>query len=78
MHFKNLFSVILVVCGCMSLILFAVFPHEYTHLYIGITLILVSFFNAFQEFYQKFKSEELLKGLMVNIKLNLWLLLFIL
>lgn len=54
----------------MSLVLFAVFPREYTHLYIGITLILVSFFNAFQEYYQKFKSEELLKGLMVRFKLN--------
>jgi sodium/potassium-transporting ATPase subunit alpha len=64
MHFQNLFSVILVVCGCMSLILYAVFPKELTHAYVGVTLILVSVFNAFQEFYQTSKSKQLLKGLM--------------
>jgi magnesium-transporting ATPase (P-type) len=68
MHFQNLFSVILVVCGCMSLILYAVFPKELTHAYVGVTLILVSVFNAFQEFYQTSKSKQLLKGLMVNVK----------
>lgn len=31
----------------------------------GLVLIAVAFFNAFLEFYQKYKSEELLKGFMV-------------
>lgn len=56
----------LILCGLLSLILYTVYPTEFTHLYVGITLILVSFFNAFLEFYQKYKSEELLKGFMVK------------
>ncbi len=55
----------LVLCGLMSLSLYAVYPTEYSLLYVGIVLILVAFFNAFLEFYQKYKSEELLKGFMV-------------
>lgn len=56
----------LILSGFMSLCLFIVFPEEFNHLYVGITLILVAFFNAFLEFYQKYKSEELLKGFMVR------------
>lgn len=56
----------LILCGLLSLILFIIYSDKYSHLYVGITLILVSFFNAFLEFYQKYKSEELLKGFMVH------------
>ncbi len=56
----------LIICGLMSLSLFIVYPSEWSLMYVGIVLILVSFFNAFLEFYQKYKSEELLKGFMVQ------------
>lgn len=47
--------------------LFIVYPTVYVHLYVGIVLILVAFVNAFLEFYQKYKSEELLKGFQVRV-----------
>ena len=67
MHLNNLFSIMLILSGFMSLCLYSVYSEEFTHLYVGITLILVAFFNALLEFYQKYKSEELLKGFMVRI-----------
>lgn len=65
MYLPNLFSIMLILCGLMSITLFIIYPSQFSSLYVGIVLILVSFFNAFQEFYQKYKSEELLKGFMV-------------
>lgn len=64
-YFGNLFSMMLILCGLLSLGLFAVYSTDFTLMYVGIVLIAVAFFNAFLEFYQKFKSEELLKGFMV-------------
>ena len=66
MYLPNLFSIMLIICGLLSIVLFIIYSSEFSHLYVGITLILVAFFNAFLEFYQKYKSEELLKGFMVG------------
>lgn len=65
-YLMNLFSLMLVLCGLMSLSLYAVYPKEFALLYVGIVLILMALFNAILEFYQKYKSEELLKGFMVG------------
>ena len=81
MYIPNLFSIILIICGMLSITLFIIYSSEFSNLYVGITLILVAFFNAFLEFYQKYKSEELLKGFMVKGvlkgKLGFWLNLFV-
>ena len=61
----------LIICGIMSLALFAVYPTEFSLMYVGIVLILVAFFNAFLEFYQKYKSEELLKGFLVKMNVGI-------
>lgn len=55
----------LILCGILSLSLFAVYYTDFTHLYVGLVLIAVAFLNAFLEFYQKYKSEELLKSFLV-------------
>ena len=65
-YLQNLFSIMLIICGVMSLVLFIIYSEEFSHLYVGLILILASFFNAFLEFFQKYKSEELLKGFMVK------------
>ena len=62
----------LILCGILSLIVFIIYPSDFTQLYVGITLVLVAFLNAFLEFYQKYKSEELLKGFMVQFISNLF------
>jgi sodium/potassium-transporting ATPase subunit alpha len=64
-YLHNLFSYVLILCGIISLAIYPVFPDDFVHLYVGIVLIAIAFINGFLEYYQKYKSEELLKGFMV-------------
>ncbi len=58
----NLFSVVLILAGLMSLVVFILNPFSFVPMYVGIIFILVAFFNAFLEFYQELKSKHVLEG----------------
>ena len=61
-YVRNLFSYVLILCGLLSLGIYPVFHADFVHLYVGVTLVAVALVNGFLEYYQKFRSEELLKG----------------
>lgn len=61
-YMRNLFSVVLILAGLMSLVVFILKPTDFPPLYVGIIFILVAFFNAFLEFYQEVKSQQILEG----------------
>lgn len=61
-YMRNLFSIILILSGTMSIVVFILDTSTFVPLYVGIAFILVAFLNAFLEFYQEMKSKQVLEG----------------
>lgn len=66
-HLKNLFSLMLIFAGILTLVIFILNTSKWENLYTGILFILIAFVNAGLEFYQEYKSGQILAGFMVNI-----------
>lgn len=61
-HFGNLFSVLLLISGGLSFILYAIDRSQTVNLLLGGVLIFVATMNSSIEFYQEFKSAEILNS----------------
>lgn len=59
-HFVNPFNVLLLVSGGLSFILYAVDQEEMVNLLLGAVLLFVATMNSSIEFYQEYKSAEIL------------------
>jgi sodium/potassium-transporting ATPase subunit alpha len=67
MYLKKLMSllnIMLIIAGVLSYILYIIDTNVDDNLYLGSILITVSLANAFIDFYQEYKTEELLKSFM--------------
>lgn len=64
-YMKNLFSMMLILAGVLTLIIFILDTSRWKNLYTGILFILIAFVNAGLEFYQEYKSDQILQGFMV-------------
>ncbi len=63
-HFANLFNVLLIVSGALSFILYAIDSSQMINLILGAVLLLVATMNSSIEFYQEYKSAEILNSFM--------------
>ncbi|PJF19048.1 HAD-like domain-containing protein [Paramicrosporidium saccamoebae] len=58
----NLFSLVLMVCGSLSIIVFLIDSNLWINLYTGLIFWAVAFFNAALEFWQVYSSAKTLEG----------------
>lgn len=63
-HFGNLFNVLLLISGGLSFILYAIDRSQMVNLLLGAVLLFVATMNSSIEFYQEFKSAEILNSFM--------------
>lgn len=63
-HFGNLFNVLLLVSGGLSFILYAIDRSQMINLVLGAVLLFVATMNSSIEFYQEYKSAEILNSFM--------------
>lgn len=63
-HFGNLFNVLLIVSGALSFILYAIDRSQMINLILGAVLMFVATMNSSIEFYQEYKSAEILSSFM--------------
>ncbi len=63
-HFGNLFNVLLLVSGGLSFILYAIDQSQMINLILGAVLLFVATMNSSIEFYQEYKSAEILNSFM--------------
>lgn len=63
-HFGNLFNVLLLISGGLSFILYAIDRSQMVNLLLGAVLLFVATMNSSIEFYQEYKSAEILNSFM--------------
>lgn len=63
-HFGNLFNVLLLISGGLSFILYAIDRSQTVNLLLGAVLFFVATMNSSIEFYQEYKSAEILNSFM--------------
>lgn len=63
-HFGNLFNVLLLISGALSFILYAIDRSQMVNLLLGAVLLFVATMNSSIEFYQEYKSVEILNSFM--------------
>ena len=63
-HFGNLFNVLLLISGGLSFILYAIDKSQMVNLLLGAVLLFVATMNSSIEFYQEYKSAEILNSFM--------------
>ncbi len=66
-HLLNLFNVMLIVSGVLSLILYAVDSSSQVNLFLGVILLVVATANASLDFYQQYRTASLLDSFMSMI-----------
>lgn len=68
-HFGNLFNVLLLISGGLSFILYAIDQSQMVNLLLGAVLLFVATMNSSIEFYQEFKSAEILNSFLSLVPL---------
>lgn len=58
----NLFTIVLLICGALSIVVFIIDTSYWINLYTGLLFWFVAFFNAALEFWQAYSSAKTLQG----------------
>jgi sodium/potassium-transporting ATPase subunit alpha len=58
----NLFTLVLLICGVLSIVVFIIEPSYWINLYTGLLFWFVAFFNAAIESWQSYSSQKTLEG----------------